>query len=220
MQPLTDQQVESIGSYSQQRDVALSILSNVTQQLETKQEQNKELTASNASIMGEIEVNKQLALDAKVEAAVVVERLKNEIIAVQKELDDIKALKEAAQNSLDETIKSVFLITDAVGITLETVKETKDELILLKNQVNGNVDAIVNGAVVVGQALNDVQTIQEKITGEFSDKVISNERRAHKLDAREEKLNIREEALNLTYSEVVAKMSKDGKKLSDLNKVA
>ena len=220
MQPLTENQSESLVSYSGQRDVLIAAISEATKQLEKTQQYNKELTSSNSQLVGEIAMNKQLAIDTKVEAAVIVERCNNEINAVQKELADIKSLKESAQNGLDETIKSVFLITDAVGVTLETVKETKDELILLKNQVNSNVDAIVNGAVVVSQAVKSVNSSQEKITGEFSEKVVANARRADKLDAREAKLNVREEALNLTYSEVVAKMSKDGKKLSDLNKVA
>lgn len=220
MQPLTEQQQQSLVSYSEQRDFALLRLSNAQKDLEDTLKKNADLTESNSQLVSEIAANKQLAVDTKVEAAVVIESTKNEIAQVQKELENIKAKKEAAQASLDESLKTVLIITDSVSVALDSVKATKDELITLKQQVNNNVDSIVNGAVAVQQAVDTVHSTMDQFTGEYADKVVTNERRSDELDARSARLDVREQALNLTYGEVVAQMDKKGMKLSDLNKAA
>lgn len=220
MQPLTDQQSESLVSYSAQRDSLLSEVTAARVEKDSLLIINNDLTRSNSQILGEISVNKEIVESSKLEAATVIEQTKTEIFKVQLELDTIKEKKAAAQNELDDTLKLISGITDAIGVSLQTIKDTKDELIMLKQQVKGNVDVISEVVVAVLATKDFLDEHMAEFNQKLIDENVANERRSDKLDARSARLDVREEALNLTYGEVVAQMGKQGMKLSDLNKAA
>lgn len=220
MQPLTDQQSESLVSYSAQRDSLLSEVSAARVEKDSLLIINSDLARSNAEILGEISANKEIVESSKLEAAVAIEQAKTEIFKSQLELDAINEKKAAADKQLEDTLKLISSITDAIGVSLQTIKNTKDELIMLKQQVKGNVDVISEVVVAVLGTKDFLESHMVEFNQKLIDKEIENARRNDELDYRSARLDERETALNLTYGEVVALMSKEGMKLSDLNKAA
>jgi cysteinyl-tRNA synthetase len=220
MNPLTSTQEQSLVSYSEQRDALVNEVRDLGQQRDTTNSQVMDLGRTKLQLLHEISAAQEDldnfvgGVDSQKSAK------KAELDQLIKDFDAKKVEKALVEDGLQKSADFLEKVNEALKETLAIAGAIATFVETTKKDLYDNANTVANSAASVSRATQEVTNIVETFMNTIIAKSEENLKKEQELNVFKAALDDRKEAIDLLYSEIVAKMKKDGKNLAELNKVA
>jgi uncharacterized coiled-coil DUF342 family protein len=193
---MTPEQVTTLKSFAEQRDVIQAEVSSLTKQRDELLAKNKELSSSNSALNSEVEIYQEQRKSVVNEIHSSTKALLEEKIKLEKDLSSIETKINESRAELAENISNIKLIKEQLSGLLEFTEEIKSSIKDSSEEVSKHIETVKKSSSDCVESVRVIKNISEVFTLEVSSvyEEIANKRSL--LDKREIYLNDRQRAID------------------------